>query len=150
MLHGVLMTFLMRSIKSLGQLKRFSELLGKSKTLSLRCSGSAGIKMIGKFFNSSSILFARPFIVADHCSSSVLLGMLETLSSRCSRSAGSKMISKFINSPSISFARPFVIADRCSSRAFAFASAVQAACDVDVDAVSHGFGVSGVDGGRIL
>ncbi len=59
------------------------------------------------------------------------------------------MIGKFFNSPSISFARPFVVADRCSSRDFAFASAVRAACDVDVDAVSHGFGVSGVEVGRI-
>ncbi len=38
----------------------------------------------------------------------------------------------------------------CSSRAFAFASSVLAACNVNADAVSHGFGMSGVEIGSIL
>ena len=96
-LHSVPMTCLMRSIKSLGQSKHFS----------------------------------------------VLVGMLE-MSSRCSGSAGIET-GKLLNSPSISITRPFVVADSCSSHAFAFASSVLAARNVDSDAMSHGFGMSGVE-----
>ena len=62
-LHGVPMTCLMRSIKSLGQSKRFSVFVGMLETSS-RCSGSAGVET-GKLLNSPSISVTRSFVVAD-------------------------------------------------------------------------------------